>query len=327
VSFDTIFEGTNVGVAASVGFSAVVPAVAGIVPTAATIPGPGPESEAIAEGRLEVRPDVWVECHERSGVVEIHDPRLFRPGLEVFCRVLAESAIERFQARRVAICLTSSMCHLEFKPAELDRAELGRRVADAVRAATQAMLDRAGVPQDPRAIWTTLMASTTDAGMLIRETQEDDPGDDVLCDARTPTKQPRDAEKGAPRLVDLALAGGSLTMAVAGAILPGVPSLPFLLLATRHTVRLSPKIDRFLRRWAWSATLLDKAEASAALLRLDRRFLLKVLPIIVLAAATFLIVHPPLPVVIALEIAVMGLVCFREMARLGGREAALGVPA
>ena len=31
-------------------------------------------------------PDVWIECNEQSGVAQIHDPRLFRPGLEAFCR-------------------------------------------------------------------------------------------------------------------------------------------------------------------------------------------------------------------------------------------------
>jgi len=320
MSFDTIFEGTSVGVATLVGFSAVVPVVPGMVPAADTIPGPDPESEAIAEGRLEVRADVWVECRERSGVVEIHDPRLFRPGREVFCRVLAESAIERFQARRVEICLTSSMCRLEFKPGELDRAELGRRVAEAVRAATAVTRDQAGIPQDPRPSWTTLTAFATDAGMSIWERPEDHPGRVVLRHASTPTKQTPKAPKGSPRLVDLALAGGSLTIAVAGAILPGVPSLPFLLLATRHAVRLSPKMDRFLRRRPWSAALLSKAEAAGGLLRLDRRSLLEVLPIIVLATAVLLIVHPPLPVVIGLEIGVMGFVCFREMGRLGGRE-------
>jgi uncharacterized membrane protein YbaN (DUF454 family) len=328
MSLDTIFEGTSVGVAASAAFSAVVPAVPGIAPAAGTVARPGPKSEASAEGRVEVGAGGWVDCDERSGVVSIHDRRLFRPGREAFCRALAESAVERFQARRVEICVTSSMCRLEFRPGQFSRAELARRIAAAVRAASTASGDWAEAPQGARASWTTLTAMATDAGISIRQRQEDRPGRTALLDASAPAKQPPEAPKGAPWLVDLALAGGSLTMAVAGVILPGIPALPFLLLAARHAVRLSPRIDHFWRRRPWLAALLSQAEASGSLLRLDRRSLVKMLLITVLAAAVILILHPPLPVVMALEIGVMAFVCFREaMGRLGGREVALGVPA
>jgi hypothetical protein len=51
------------------------------------------------------------------------------------------------------------------------------------------------------------------------------------------------------------------------------------------------------------------------------------LSIIVLAATVFLIVHPPLPVMMGLEIGVMAFVRLNEMGRLGDREVALGFPA
>ena len=35
----------------------------------------------------------WVDCCERSGVVEIRDPRLFCAGQEAFCRALVEAAV------------------------------------------------------------------------------------------------------------------------------------------------------------------------------------------------------------------------------------------
>jgi uncharacterized protein len=319
--FDTIFEGTSVGVSASLAFSAVVP---GIISAADTIAGPGPIPEAIVAGRPEVSAGVRVECHERSGVVEIHDPRLFRPGREAFCRALAQSAIESLQARRVEICLIASTCRLEFPPGEFDRAELGRRVADAVSAAIPMSRDRPGEPHDAPPGWTSLTAVATSIG----ERQEDHPGAVVRLDhATTPTNQPAEAPEAPSRLVELALTGGSLTMVVVGAILPGIPTLPFLVMATRHAVRLSPWMDRFLRRRTWCAALLDNAEASGGLLNLDRRAFLKLLPIIVLAAAVLVIVHPPMPVVMVLEIALMAFIGFREMRRLGGREVALGVPA
>jgi uncharacterized membrane protein YbaN (DUF454 family) len=117
-------------------------------------------------------------------------------------------------------------------------------------------------------------------------------------------------------------------MAVARAILPGIPALPFLLLAARHAVRLSPNIDHFLRCRPWLAALLSQAEASGSLLELDRRSLMRMLPIIALTAALLVIAHPPLPVVMALEIAVMAFVCFRGATdRRDDLEVALGVTA
>lgn len=127
-----------------------------------------------------------------GGLVEIRDPRLFRPGREAFCRELARSAVENLQARRVDIDLTSSICRLEFDPGEFDRAELASRAAAAVTAATPAL-----------------------------------------------NEPPRGPARNATPLVDLALAGGSLTLAVAGAVLPGIPSLPFLVLAAARSAAVA----------------------------------------------------------------------------------------
>ncbi len=268
-----------------------------------------------------------VECHERRGVVEIHDPRIFRPGREAFCRALAESAIDRLEARRVEICLTSSMCRLEFKPGEFDTVELGRRVAEAVTAATPAIRDRARSPRGTRASSTVLTPRAPAARSSTGKSQEAHTGTVVLCNAPTPEKRPPQAPDVAPRVVHLALTGGSLTMAVAGVILPGIPSLPFLLLAARHAVNLSPKMDRYLRSRSWSAAILGRAEASAGLMRLDRRSLLKAFPIIAVTAAILLIAHPPLPVVIALEVGVMAFACLHDLASARNRHVALAIPA
>ncbi len=216
-----------------------------------------------------------------GGLVEIRDPRLFRPGREAFCRELARSAVENLQARRVDIDLTSSICRLEFDPGEFDRAELASRAAAAVTAATPAL-----------------------------------------------NEPPRGPARNATPLVDLALAGGSLTLAVAGAVLPGIPSLPFLVLAARHAARLLPEFDEFLRRQSWASALLDHVEHSGNLLRLDGWCLAKVLLITVVAAPILLLTHPPLPLMIGLEIGVMAFVCFRgAMGELSEQEVALEVAA
>jgi hypothetical protein len=51
------------------------------------------------------------------------------------------------------------------------------------------------------------------------------------------------------------------------------------------------------------------------------------LGITVVSAAAMLIVHPPLPVVMGLELGVMAFVCFQELGRPGGRKATLKVAA
>jgi uncharacterized membrane protein YbaN (DUF454 family) len=156
---------------------------------------------------------------------------------------------------------------LVFNAGEFDRAELARRAAAAVTAATPALRD-----------------------------------------------QPRGAAREASPLVELALAGGSLTMAVAGAVLPGIPSLPFLLLTVRHAARLSPQFDQFLRRQSWASALIEHVENAGGLFRFDGRCLPKALLLTLFAAAVLLILHPPLPVVMALELGVMAVVCFRGAA-------------
>ena len=76
------------------------------------------------------------------------------------------------------------------------------------------------------------------------------------------------------------------------------------------------------------AALLSHAKGSGGILRLDRQSLMKMLLVPVLGAAVLLIVHPPLPVVMALETGVMAFLCFRgAMDRPGRGEVALAVPA
>lgn len=270
MSFESLLEGTSLGGGAMLPFPATLPLVPGTGADAGSLPGSEPRAEAFAElaaargRRLDIEAGVWVECDEPSGVVEIHDPRLFRAGREAFARALAAAAIEQFQALQVEIDLSFSICRMAFAAGEFDRSELARRAAAAVTAATPALVDRRGADR---------------------------------------------ARSGRP-LFDLALAGGSLTMAVAGAVLPGIPALPFLVLAARHAARLSPDLDRILRRQPWACALLSQVR-SESLLGLDPRCLPRVLLASGLAAAVFLIVHPPLPVVMVVELGMMALVCLR----------------
>jgi uncharacterized membrane protein YbaN (DUF454 family) len=115
------------------------------------------------------------------------------------------------------------------------------------------------------------------------------------------------------------MAGGSLVLAVGGAILPGIPTLPFLIMTGRHAVRVSPRIERLLLRHPWCAALLAEAgdRPGAAL---DWHSLSRTIGPALLFAAAILILHPPLPVVLAIELGLMAFLAWRETERSGGRE-------
>jgi uncharacterized membrane protein YbaN (DUF454 family) len=281
-----------------------------IAPVAHASPGPRRES---AKGYAEHQPDAagpWIACSDGSGVVEIHDPRLLRPDREAFCRALADAAVTRFGANRAEVRLESATCRLEFEPGRFDRTELARRVAEAVQAATPAVRDRSARRHDDGAGWTVLTAFATGGGTSISAEWADRPGSGLESPAR-----PR-------RLVDLAMAGGSFALAVGGAILPGIPTLPFLIMSGRYAVRVSPKIERLLQSQPWCAALLAEAEARSGA-ALDWRSLSKTIGMAVLFAAAILILHPPLPVVLALELGLMAFLASKEMERSGGRKLGL----
>jgi uncharacterized membrane protein YbaN (DUF454 family) len=117
--------------------------------------------------------------------------------------------------------------------------------------------------------------------------------------ADSPESLPADT-RPRQRLVDLLLAGGTFTLAAAGLIVPGVPSAPFLLLSHRYLHRAAPEtLGRLchLPGVGWLIRKADQAEHSWK----DHRALLKALAWSAVAAAVFLVVHPPLPVAFAIE--------------------------
>jgi uncharacterized membrane protein YbaN (DUF454 family) len=329
MSFNTMLDATSVKVAKTKALERMMAALPMIGPTTRAKPGPGQGTQRKPQARAAVGVGGWIECHEASGLVAIHDPRLFRVGHEAFCGELVKVAVERHQATRAEICLRSSLCRLEFEPGRFDQRELADRATAAVRAATPSVRDGSGSPRNPRGSWTTLTAFATPAGASVWETREEQPGQVIFFnrafEASAVVHDALDAPAGAIRLSDLALAGGSLMLAAAGLVLPGIPSLPFLVLTGHYAVRLSPTLRRFLTRQPWFAPLVAEVERLECLRGLDRRSILKLAGIAALAVAVFLIIHPPLPVVLALEFGLMAFLCYRKMGRSG--PVALGLAA
>jgi uncharacterized membrane protein YbaN (DUF454 family) len=272
-------------------------------------------------------PEVWIECDERMGVAQIHDPRLFRPGLVAFCRAVVHEAIERFGALRVEICLRSSLCRLEFEPGILNRTEIAERLAATVRAATLVFRSQDNLRPQLGRWWFRLTAPSAAPRVELQQTPDDSAEQIVLIQAHATTVEPSDVYKNPAPLLNLALAGGSLVMAAAGAILPGIPALPFLILAANRAARVSPELDQWLKHYPWCHALLRRASGTGSLVPGDWRSLLKMLLITAVAGAAMALVHPPLPVMIGIEIGIVAFACLREANLLSSGEelaAALG---
>jgi uncharacterized membrane protein YbaN (DUF454 family) len=250
----------------------------------------------------------WIGCCETTGVIEIHDPRLLRRGREAFCRALVEAAVDRFQVIRAEVCLESSTCRLEFGPDRFDRTEMAKRVAAAVRTATPAAHNEtghsAGVALD-RIILSASASPCGSSNSAVREQVSDDPASLVRM---------QEASNRPHRLSHLAMAGGSFVLAVGGFILPGIPTLPFLIMTGRHAVHASARIERLVRRQQWCADLLAPAEPPTGP-KLDWRSLSRMIGLGLLLAAGFWILHPPLPLVIAVELGLMAFLGWQELSR------------
>jgi uncharacterized membrane protein YbaN (DUF454 family) len=269
-------------------------------------------------GRAPASASYRIRCDAARGVVDIRDPRLFLPGKEAFCRDLVQAAVERHDAFRAEICLTSSRCRLEFEPARYQQNELADRVAAAVMAATLPV-DHGPVSSHGAPLpWTSLTAFAADAWEFLKQWPKDHAGLPLASapDAATSADYP-----GTSGLLDLALAGGSFMLAISGAVLPGIPGLPFLLLAGHYASRSSPTIRRFLSRQNWYVAMSGQGASSGHLPGLDPKSFLKLLTISALAAAAFLVIHPPLPVVLGLELVSMTFFCFRNAQRENAPEA------
>ena len=353
-------------------FPATLPEV---VPVAVTVPGPRPDcgDAGPVAAPVETGASVRIDCREDLGIVEVHDPRLFRAGREAFCRALVEEAVGPGRALRAEVCLTSSDFRLEFEPGRFNRAGLAERVVSAVRVATPAASGPIISHDDHRDAWTSLTAFAADGGPSLWETRIEHPGRVVLrhralldapwlavrvaralrdlrgmraCRAfpwsghvvidvdpgsgapdglveaaeaayrresraarpvaGVPVPGPIASEEAPPvetgpqRVLGVALAGGSFALAIAGFVLPGIPSAPFLLLSHHYLLHAMPATYRWLSRQPGVGTLIRKADRAGRPWE-DRRAMWKTLGWSALAAAAFLVIHPPLPVALALE--------------------------
>ncbi len=100
---------------------------------------------------------------------------------------------------------------------------------------------------------------------------------------------------------DLFVAAASFALAIAGLILPGIPALPFLLIAADSVGRAYPPLRPRLLSLPGVGDRLRTSDTTGRFW-LDPDFLGKTFVLGLLAVALFLIVHPPFPIVLAFEL-------------------------
>ncbi|MGC1720060.1 MAG: DUF454 family protein, partial [Isosphaeraceae bacterium] len=183
-----------------------------------------------------------IRCDKQGGILEIVDPRMFRPGREMFCRALSATAISLGGASDIDLDLPARSCRFHFEPDRFDEAELARRVALAIEAATVAVQLEASGFVDGR------------SNSALREPATSIGGREELP-----------VTTGSDRYRCLALGGGSLMAGIAGLILPGIPSAPFLLLSAHYFMQSSTTFRRWLDGMPKLSEIVRKLEASGGM--------------------------------------------------------------
>jgi uncharacterized membrane protein YbaN (DUF454 family) len=252
-------------------------------------PAPAPKGMKFVDYSTGLR----IHCDKGRGSLQVVDPRMIRTGREAFCQVLCAAANSISGASTVDLDLSAHSCRFQFEPGRLNEAELASRVVLAIKAATAAM--------------------QMEASVLVEGL-----GADAVPEPAMRGVGPKAAahQAGPDRRRCVALGGGSLLAGAAGLVLPGIPTAPFLLLSAHYFMKSSAAFRRWLDRTPEIADLVRKFETSGETC-LSRSFLVKTLGMAILLGALFVLVHPPLPLVMAIEFGLTAFFGIRELADLG----------
>jgi uncharacterized membrane protein YbaN (DUF454 family) len=106
------------------------------------------------------------------------------------------------------------------------------------------------------------------------------------------------------RPVYFALAAGSFAMMVLALIVPGMPTVPFLLATSYYLARSSPRLDNALRQTAFVGPILQEWEQFGALSELSKR---KLVGLSVVVAIVSLAMMDPTPVALVIIVGMVSL--------------------
>jgi uncharacterized membrane protein YbaN (DUF454 family) len=105
------------------------------------------------------------------------------------------------------------------------------------------------------------------------------------------------AATGIRRPIHLALAAGSFAMTLIGLVVPGIPTVPFLLATSYYLARSSPLLDDKLRRTAFLGPIIQEWEQFGGLSRSSKGKLIGLTVAIILVTVAF---AQPTPVTLVL---------------------------
>ncbi len=103
---------------------------------------------------------------------------------------------------------------------------------------------------------------------------------------------------GLRRVWYMVLAGGSFALTVVGLVVPGIPTVPFLLATSYYLVRSSPALNRRLLRSRFFGPILADLEGSGGLRRINKIKLIGLT--VVVSVVTLVVVGPPLVLVVVM---------------------------
>ncbi len=117
---------------------------------------------------------------------------------------------------------------------------------------------------------------------------------------------------GLRRVWYLSLAGGSFILTLVGLVIPGVPTVPFLMATSYYLVRSSPWLNGLLLRSRFFGPILADIETWGGLRRINKFKLIGL--VLVLGGVTLIIVGPPLALLLVMG--VMSTVSIYAISRL-----------
>jgi uncharacterized membrane protein YbaN (DUF454 family) len=213
-----------------------------------------------------------IELDDRSGLVRVSDDRLFHPASLTYARRLLEALRDSPGVRKAEIDFASSTCRVDFDHASNASAVIAGVFADAVNTASAR-------PQ--RETWwrrirrsSTLSAFGHGGETSVWETRADPSGRIQLLRveriprsivARPGSDVPVRVANRWKRLGYLAMAGGAFTLTVVGVVVPGIPTVPFLLATSYYLARSSTRMNEWLLRTEFFGPILQEWEGHASL--------------------------------------------------------------
>ena len=163
--------------------------------------------------------------------IRVCDPRVINRDERAFCRRLLEAAVRQPGVRKVEVDLPLASCLVEFDSGPASSLEMADLFAGCLLEAAAGYPDAVRPPSwlpEPR--WLKLTGYPLSDDMLLESVQSD---------AVKPDRSPIEVATGAKRVGYLVLAGGAFAMTLVALVVPGIPTVPFLLATSYCLARSS----------------------------------------------------------------------------------------